>query len=103
MTLRHIFGNIKKGIDNSTHYLQLIFFQVILGNRDIRFYNFPMRGFFPCSQPHVLTLCIGSIYNQLCGSMPMYSIVHFVLYPLEKSTGCRRIQVIINTRGIYIC
>ena len=45
---------------------------------------------------------IGSFDYQLRSSMPMHSIVHFVLYLLEEKTGCRSIFVIVYSRSINI-
>ena len=40
MTICHTFSHIQHGIHKSAHILQLLSFQIILRNTDIRFYYF---------------------------------------------------------------
>ena len=42
MTLCHIFRQVKERVDNPSHILQLILFEIIFGDADIRFNNLPI-------------------------------------------------------------
>ena len=103
MTICHTFSHIQHGIHKSAHILQLLSFQIILRNTDIRFYYFTIWCIFPCSQSHMLFRSISTLDNKFRCRMPVHGIVHLILHLLIKQPCHWCTSIVIYGRSVYIC
>ena len=97
------FRQVQISVDDASQIFQFIFFQIVLGNDNVCFYNFPVWRIFPWYQPHMLPSCIGPLHNQFGGSMSVNSIMQFVLYFCKKLPCGRRIGIVIHAGCVNIC
>ena len=102
VTLRHVLGYVKVGIDKPSHGLQLVLTQIILGNGNIRLDDLAIGSFCPGGQSHVFFLSVCSLHDEFRCCMPMHGIVHLVLHFLEKTACSGCVLVIVNRRGINV-
>ena len=102
VALGPLFGEIQECADDSAHRLQLIFFEVVLGNGDIGFEYLSAWGFGPGGKAHMLFICVCAFDDEFSGRVAVDCVVHLVLDFLEEDAGGRSIGVIVDGRGVDV-
>ncbi len=97
-----VLGVVEIHGDEAVEGFQFLLCQVVFGDDDIRFEDFPLGRIPPGGEAHVLFGAVRPAHDQLGGGVPVDGEVEFVLHGGEEGLRCPSVWLVVHRGGVDV-